>query len=68
MFEMVDTSNLYKNRRGMNQSQVIETSSTSFADKYAECQFMIDNEKDPIRKQKMINRLAFGNTNFDDLK
>lgn len=39
----------------------------NFADKYAEAKFMIANEKDPLKKEKMSVRLALGITDFSDL-
>ena len=78
MFEMVNTSNLYSNKRGMKSYEVEQIKRKQFEDernkqlkKYADecvvCETMIKNEKDPLKKQKMINRLSLGVTDFSDL-
>ena len=78
MFEMVNTSNLYSNKRGMKSYEVEQIKRKQFEEeqdrklkKYADecviCETMIKNEKDPLKKQKMINRLSLGVTDFSDL-
>lgn len=78
MFEIVNTSNLYSNKRGMRSYEVEQIKRKQFEDernkqlkKYADecvvCETMIKNEKDPLKKQKMINRLSLGVTDFSDL-
>ena len=65
MFEMVNTSNLYSNKRGRKSYEVEQIKRKQFEDernkqlkKYADecvvCETMIKNEKDPLKKQKMI--------------
>ena len=39
----------------------------NFADRYAEAKVAIDNEKDPVKRDKMSIRLALGVTDFSDL-
>lgn len=56
-----------KPARPLNQAEVIAKSNEIIADKFAECKLRIENEKDPVKKQKMINRLALGNTDFSNL-
>lgn len=56
-----------KVQRAKNETQIYREQSKRFADKYAECAIMIDNEQDPIKKAKMNARLAVGNTDFSDL-
>lgn len=78
MFEIVNTSNLYSNKRGMKSYEVEQIKREQFEEernkqlkKYADecviCETMIKNEKDPLKKQKMINRLSLGVTDFSDL-
>lgn len=78
MFEIVNTSNLYSNKRGMKSYEVEQIKRKQFEEernkqlkKYADecvvCETMIKNEKDPLKKQKMINRLSLGVTDFSDL-
>ena len=78
MFEMVNTTNLYSNKRGMKSYEVEQIKRKQFEEernkqlkKYADecviCETMIKNEKDPLKKQKMINRLSLGVTDFSDL-
>lgn len=56
-----------KEKRPMNETQIRKVQAKTFADRYAECSIMIDNEKDPIKRAKMNARLAVGITDFSDL-
>ena len=56
-----------KVQRPMNATQIQREHSKRFADKCVECEFMIENEKDPIKKEKMKMRLSLGITDFSDL-
>lgn len=56
-----------KVKRPMNETQIYREQSKRFADKYAECRIMINNEQDPIKRAKMNARLAVGITDFSDL-
>lgn len=56
-----------KAQRPMNETQIYKEQAKIFADRYAECRIMINNEKDPIKREKMNARLAVGITDFSDL-
>lgn len=75
---MIDTSSLYRNKRGMTSYQVDQIKRKQFekerndklkkyADQRVVCETMIKNEKDPLKKAKMNSRLALGITDFSDL-
>lgn len=56
-----------KPTKKMNGADYMQESSKKFADKNAECEFIINNETDPIKREKMKSRLALGITDFSDL-
>lgn len=53
--------------RPLNQDETYAKSYEILAEKTAQCKLKIENEEDPVKKQKMINRLALGNTDFSNL-
>lgn len=68
MFEMINTEPIYRNTRGLNSTMVENEILKNRANKYAKCQLLIKNEKDPLKKEMMESRLALGITDFKDLK
>lgn len=57
----------YKKPSKINNADYMIDSSKKFADRCAEAEIAIKNEKDPLKKRKMENRLAVGITDFSDL-
>lgn len=45
-----------------------ERSNKIYADKMAEANFEMMKESDPLKKEKMLNRIALGVYDFSDLK
>ena len=50
-----------------NDADKEERSKKEYADSYTEACYRIRNEKDPLKREKMENRLALGITDFSDL-
>jgi hypothetical protein len=60
----VNTNELYK---GKNEAHMVEDSLKTQADKTALVTQYISNEQDPLKKEKMCQRLMLGITDFSDL-
>lgn len=52
---------------GQNEANMMRENNKKIADSKAMAEIQIENEKDPIRKRKMINRLSMGITDFSDI-
>lgn len=61
----INTNSLYN--RNNNEVAIMERSNKNRAENYARAQQMINEEKDPVKRQIMRYRLAVGITNFSDL-
>lgn len=53
--------------KAINESEYRYEKEKQFADKYAEATIIAQNEKDPVKREKMYMRLAFLITDFSDL-
>ena len=54
-------------KEALNESEYRYEMQKQFADRYAEATIIAQNEKDPVKQEKMYTRLAFLITDFSDL-
>lgn len=64
-FELVDTIATITGIKNEKAPKVL--SDKEVCDRFAEAEFSINNETDPLKKRKMQVRLACGITDFSDL-